>query len=214
MRIPLRLFAVLALTAASFGGAAGHGGARHGASSAGGVVSLDVYSRGDVVDVLTGESTGSRDPVTLWHRQSRDGGKSWSGASRVDAKLPRPRRPHRGDDAQIASDGRHVMAAWSTPGNGWLGTGRLITAYSGDGGKTWQRGASPAGDERNDGQSYADLGARDGRFHLAWLDSRGGAQGVRYATSADGGSSWERNTALQPGSCECCWSTVVAGASR
>ena len=207
----IALYAAALVVAAGAALAAAHG-SRHGSAPAG-VVSLDVHARGDVLDVLTGESGASKH-VTLWHRQSRDGGKSWSAPSRVDAGMPPPRRPHRGDDAQIASDGRHIIAAWSTSGNGWLGTGRLITAYSADGGKTWQRGASPAGDERNDGQSYADIAARDGRFHLAWLDSRGGAQGVRYATSADGGSSWERNTALQPGSCECCWSTVVAGASR
>jgi hypothetical protein len=36
-------------------------------------------------------------------------------------------------------------------------------------------------------------------------------QGVRYATSIDGGASWQRNTSLAPGSCECCWTSVLAG---
>ena len=208
MKTSIRSIA-FALVLSGFAGAADH--ARHGAAAtAGGVTSLDIYARGEVIDVLTAESSGSQ-PATLWHRRSSDGGKSWSGPHRVDAGLPPPRRPHRGDDAQVAFDGRHIIAAWSTPGNGWLGTGRLITAYSADGGKTWSRGTSPAGDERHDGQSYADIAAREGRFHLAWLDTRGGTQGVRYATSADGGASWQHNVALQPGSCECCWSTVLAG---
>src|SRR5215208_2444565 len=171
----------LALALTGFAGAADDG--RHGAAStAGGVTSLDVYAREEVIDLLTAESSGAQ-PATLWHRRTSDGGKSWSAAHRVDAGLPAPRRPHRSDDAQVAFDGRHIIAAWSTPGNGWLGTGRLITAYSADLGQTWSRGATPAGDERNDGQSYADIAARDGRFHLAWLDTRGGTQGVRYATS-------------------------------
>ncbi len=199
----------LAIALTGCAGAAEH--ARHGAAaSAAGVTSLDVHARGEVIDLLTAEGVGSQ-PATLWHRRSTDAGKSWSAAHRVDAGLPSPRRPHRGDDAQIAFDGRHLIAAWSTPGNGWLGTGRLITAYSADAGRTWSRGGSPAGDERYDGQSYVDIAAREGRFHLAWLDTRGGTQGVRYATSTDGGASWQKNVALQPGSCECCWTTVLAG---
>lgn len=198
--------AALVLLLNAHAGAADH--ARH--ASPGGVTSLDVYARGEVIDLLTAESAGSQ-PAALWHRRSTDAGKSWSTPQRVDAGLPAPRRPHRGDDAQIAFDGRHIIAAWSTPGNGWLGTGRLITAYSADGGRTWSRGGSPAGDERHDGQSYADIAARDGRFYLTWLDTRGGSQGVRYAASADGGASWHKDVALQPGSCECCWTTVLAG---
>jgi hypothetical protein len=177
-------------------------------AASGSVTSLDVYTRGDTLDVLTGEAD-AKSQVALWHRQSRDGGRTWSDASRVDAGMPPARRPHRGNDAQIASDGRHLVAAWTTAGTGWLGTGRLITAYSADGGKTWARGGSPAGDEREDGQSYADIAARDGRFYLAWLDSRGGSQGVRHASSSDGGTSWKANASLQPGSCECCWNTVL-----
>ncbi|HEV7802941.1 MAG TPA: sialidase family protein [Burkholderiales bacterium] len=176
------------------------------------VTSLDVYARGDTVDLLTGETNGADSATTLWHRQSRDGGKSWSNPTRVDTGLPSARRPHRGNDAQIASDGRHVIAAWTTAGRGWLGSGALITAYSADAGKTWRRGGTPAGDEREDGQSYADLSARGGRFHLAWLDSRGGSQGVRYAMSADGGASWRSNASIKAGSCECCWNTLLPAA--
>jgi hypothetical protein len=161
--------------------------------------------------LLTGEASDARSQTVLWHRQSRDGGRSWSSPVRVDVGLPPPRRPHRGNDAQIASDGRHIIAAWTTAGSGWLGTGRLIVAFSADAGRTWARGASPAADERADGQSYADIAARDRRFHLTWLDSRGGAQGARYASSNDGGASWTRNASLQTTSCECCWNTVLPG---
>ncbi|MDB5904129.1 MAG: repeat domain protein [Betaproteobacteria bacterium] len=193
----------------AFGAAAADSAHRHSpATSAGSVTSLDLYARGDTLDVLTGESD-TKSQVALWHRQSRDGGRTWSAPSRVDAGMPPPRRPHRGNDAQIASDGRHLVAAWTTAGTGWLGTGRLITAFSADAGKSWTRGGSPAADEREDGQSYADLAARDGRFYLAWLDSRGGSQGVRHAISGDGATSWKANASLQPGSCDCCWNTVL-----
>jgi hypothetical protein len=37
---------------------------------------------------------------------------------------------------------------------------------------------------------------------------------VRYARSADGGASWSPNVSVQPGTCECCWNTLLAGPDR
>jgi hypothetical protein len=206
---------VLMLASASSAGAAHDDQhARAAASDARSVTSLDVYARGDTIDLLTGESQGAPPATTLWHRRSSDGGRSWSAATRVDANLPAPRRPHRGNDAQIASDARHIIAAWTSAGRGWLGTGPMITAFSADGGRTWRRGGSPAADERSDGQSYADLSARGDRFHLAWLDSRSSVQGVRYAMSSDGGASWKSNASIRSTSCECCWNALLPASNR
>jgi hypothetical protein len=90
----------------------------------------------------------------------------------------------------------------------------MVTALSNDGGKTWKRGPNPADDNRHDGHGFADVIARDGRFHLTWLDSRSGAQGVRYARSDDGGASWSANASVQGGTCECCWNTLLPGSDR
>jgi hypothetical protein len=177
------------------------------------VLSLDVYATGDTVDVLTGENTGGQ-AATLWHRRSIDGGKSWSQPVRVDAGLPTPHQPHRSNDPQIAADPRHIIAVWGSAGRGFRGSGALVSAISHDAGKTWRRGANPADDDRHDGHAFADLAARGGRFHLAWLDSRGGSQGVRYARSDDGGASWSSNASVKSGSCECCWNTLLPASER
>src|SRR5690606_6681817 len=47
--------------------------------------------------------------------------------------------------------------------------------------------------------------------HLVWLDNRDGAQGLRYARSADGGRSWSANLTLDARTCECCWNAIAAG---
>jgi hypothetical protein len=178
------------------------------------VLSLDVYANGNTVDVLTGERSAAGAPATLWHRRSIDGGIKWSQAVRVDAGLPIPHEPHRSNDPQIASDGRNVVVVWGSAGRGFRGSGPMVTAVSSDGGKTWHRGANPADDDRHDGHAFSDLVVRNGRFHLTWLDSRSGEQGVRYARSDDRGTSWSVNSTVKSGSCECCWNTLLPAQGR
>jgi hypothetical protein len=178
------------------------------------VLSVDVYGSGDTIDLLTAESTGANAAPALWYRRSADGGKSWSQPVRVGDGMPIPHHPHRSNDPQIASSGSRVIAVWGSAGRGFRGSGPMVTALSDDGGKTWKRGPNPADDNRHDGHGFADLIARDGRFHLTWLDSRSGAQGVRYARSNDGGASWSANVSVQPATCECCWNTLLAGPDR
>ena len=156
------------------------------------VLSVDVYVLGDTVDLLTAERANANAAPGLWYRRSADGGKSWSQPVRVGDGMPIPHQPHRSNDPQIASSGSRVVAVWGSAGGGFRSSGPMVTALSNDGGKTWKRGPNPADDNRHDGHGFADLIARDGRFHLTWLDSRSGAQGVRaaYARSDDGGASW------------------------
>ena len=178
------------------------------------VVSLDVYATGETIDLLTGETAGANGAPALWYRRSTDGGKSWSSPVRVGEGMPVPHQPHRSNDPQVASNAKQVVAVWASAGRGFRSSGAMVTALSNDGGRTWKRGPNPADDERNDGHGFADLVAREGRFHLAWLDSRSGSQGVRYARSADGGASWSPNLSVQSQSCECCWNTLLPGSDR
>jgi hypothetical protein len=178
------------------------------------VLGVDVYATGDTVDLLTAESTGANGAPTLWYRRSGDGGRSWSNPVRVDAGMPTAHEPHRSNDPQIASDGQRVIAVWASAGRGFRSSGAMVTALSNDGGRTWRRGPNPSDDERNDGHGFADIIASKGRFHLTWLDSRSGSQGVRYARSADGGATWSRNASVKTGSCECCWNTLLSAQDR
>jgi hypothetical protein len=178
------------------------------------VLSVDVYAAGDTVDVLTAENAGAKGAPMLWYRRSLDGGKTWSVPVHVGEGMPVPHQPHRSNDPQVASNGRQVIAVWASAGRGFRSSGPMVTALSNDGGRTWRRGPNPADDERHDGHGFADLASRAGRFHLTWLDSRSGAQGVRYAYSGDGGATWSRNMSVRSGSCECCWNTLLPASDR
>jgi hypothetical protein len=143
-----------------------------------------------------------------------DGGKTWAQPVRVDGGLPTPHEPHRSNDPQVASNGRQVIAVWGSAGRGFRGSGPMVAAVSDDGGATWRRGANPADDNRHDGHGFSDLIARGNRFHLTWLDSRNGAQGVRYASSDNAGATWSANASVKSASCECCWNTLLPGPGR
>jgi hypothetical protein len=188
-----------------------HADASHAAHD---VLSVDVYAAGETIDLLTAETMSPNGVPSLWYRRSVDGGRSWSNPVRVDAGMPVAHEPHRSNDPQVASDGQRVIAVWASAGRGFRSSGAMVTALSNDGGKTWRRGPNPSDDERNDGHGFADVIASNGRFHLTWLDSRSGGQGVRYARSADGGATWSRNASVKGGSCECCWNTLLSTQDR
>jgi hypothetical protein len=48
-----------------------------------------------------------------------------------------------------------------------------------------------------------------GAFHLTWLDSRDGSQGLRYSRSEDAGKSWTSNITVKAQTCECCPNTIA-----
>lgn len=132
---------------------------------------------------------------------------------RVDAGATPPKSPHRGMDAQLAARGSQLIALWGTAGTGLFGSGPIATALSEDGGATWQPGPNPADDGLTTGHGFVDIAADSaGNFHLVWLDSRDGKQGLRYANSKDGGKTWSKNLTLKTATCECCWNTLTLGA--
>ncbi|MCD6048899.1 MAG: sialidase [Verrucomicrobia bacterium] len=176
-----------------------------------GIHSLDVYADGDTMHLLVADYQPNGHPILL-HQRSTDGGKTWSTRTRADAGIIAPSTPHRGMDAQIAATGDKLVAVWMIKGTGNFNSGPLVTTISADGGKTWRPGPNPADDGLTTGHSFSDLCADStGAFHLAWLDSRDGRQGLRYARSADGGISWQKNQTLKTDTCECCWNKLATG---
>ncbi len=183
---------------------------QHAAGS--GDVSLDVYASDNTVDLLTARSAEGK--IQLWHQRSGDGGENWSVPARVDLTESPPFSPHRGNDPQIAAVGDRILAAWTTAGDDAWGSGPIATALSLDGGKTWSAGANPADDGLLGGHGFMDLAAdAAGKFHLVWLDSRDGQQGLRYARSADG-KQWTVNRTLKAVTCECCPNSFAVSADR
>jgi hypothetical protein len=186
--------------------------AHHDHAPARGVHSLDVYADGSRLHLLTGESTKGSERPALLHQQSDDAGAAWSQSVRVDAEMPAAFSLHRGMDAQLAAAGDRVIVVWMTAGTDEWGSGPMATALSNDGGKTWRAGPNPADDGSTTGHGFIDIAAdRAGIFHLTWLDSRDGKQGLRYARSEDGGESWSANVTAKAATCECCSNAIVTG---
>lgn len=201
----LKFAGVLALVSVT-AHAADHGGGH----VRNGIGSLDVFTDGRNLDLLVASYAGDTNPPALFHQRSTDGGETWSTAVRVDAQSSPARSAYRGMDAQIVGAGDRLIALWGTAGTGFMGSGPMVTVLSADGGRTWQRGPNPADDQLTTGHGFADLATDSkGVFHLVWLDSRDGKQGLRYARSEDGGKSWSKNLTLKAETCECCWNTLV-----
>lgn len=173
-----------------------------------GVASLDVCVDGATTHLLLAVAVPGK-PARVEHRRSQDGGATWSDAVVIDVGAP-PHSPSRTNDLQIAARAEQVLAAWTTSGTGFMGSGPLVTAISHDGGRSWSRGANPADDGSDKGHSFVDLAADGtGKLHAVWLDGRSGKQGLITTSSEDQGRSWRANRVLDPRTCECCWNTIA-----
>ncbi len=185
--------------------------AHHEHAAASGVRSLDVDADGSRLHLLTGEFAEGTERPALLYRHSEDGGARWAQPARVDAGMPLPFSLHRGMDAQLAAADDRLVAVWMTAGTDQWGSGPMATSLSDDGGKTWRAGPNPADDGSTMGHGFIDIATdRAGTFHLTWLDSRDGQQGLRYARSEDGGKSWSANVTAKAATCECCSNAIVA----
>jgi hypothetical protein len=205
-RMPIATMVILLLAPPRPESAFGQG---HGGQPRGGVTSIDIYADGPTLHLLIASRPAAR-PIELHYRRSEDGGETWSGPVRVGDGMPRPDVVHRGMDVQVAASGRRIVAVWQTRGAGHFRGGPMATAISADGGATWSAGPNPAEGGSTQAQGFIDIAAdSEGHFHIVWLDSRGGAQGLRYARSPDGGLSWSKNQTLDPETCECCWNTIT-----
>jgi len=177
-----------------------------------GVTSMDVFAEAGRIHLLLVHHRGDDQPPALEYLRSDDGGNAWSEPQPIATNdLPPPLGAHRGMDVQLAASGQHVVAAWTiySP-DSRFGRGKIATALSNDGGKTWRAGPNPADDGSDGDHAFLDLAAgAGGVFHAVWLDSRSGKKGLIYTNSVDGGSTWSRNAILDHLSCECCWNTVT-----
>jgi hypothetical protein len=175
----------------------------------GAILAFDAYSDGrGQVELLLAKSVDGE--AGVFHQHSSDGGGTWSEPVRVDHGMPPPYSPHRGMDPQIAAAGAKLIAVWTTAGTDAWGSGPMATALSHDGGRTWHAGPNPADDHSTTGHGFMDITADEkGIFHLTWLDSRDGSQGLRYSRSNNGGKSWSPNVTVKSQTCECCPNAIV-----
>ena len=196
---------------------------------------FDVYAEGDTIHLLTGHGKKGGPSILLFHRVSKDGGASWSKPVRVNAGTERLSAHHPGENPSIAGSGNRLVVAWTAPrpavNNAARRGGLIQTAVSDDGGATWKTGPSPYADAAGS-QTFMRMTAASGAgagggagsgiaasaasgnaesraMHMVWLDSREGRQGLRYARSNDLGTTWGKDVALAPRTCDCCWNSIA-----
>ncbi len=174
-----------------------------------GVVGLDAVSSGTMIDLLMVTATGKN--LKLEHIRSSDGGGSFSKAHLIKVPGMKVFRPHRGADPRLVSRGDELLVVWTSPGTSAWGDGPFQAARSVDGGKSWKTATSPVDDHSTLGHGFLALTLDPaGTVHAVWLDSRDGAQGLRYSQSTDLGRTWTKNVTLKSKTCECCWNALYA----
>lgn len=174
--------------------------------------SFDVYLDNKRIHLLAAGTVGSSNEQRVRYIHSDDGGQRWSLPIDIPGKLAVI--ASRGNDVQVAAKGKKLVALWQTAGE-LPNMGPMASAYSQDGGKTWQVGTNPAIKVDVD-QSHIDITAdQSGNFHAVWLDDRdeNGYQGLRYARSDDTGLHWQNNQTLDGSTCSCCWNTLAIAPS-
>ncbi len=174
------------------------------------VSSFDIYQDGRTLHALISGLKSEKDKSqTIRYLHSEDNGSHWSEPVDVGHNL-QPVLASRGNDVQIAANGKNLIAVWQTQGE-IPNSGALTSFYSHDAGKTWQTGKNPAADNSGD-QSHIDLIAdKKGIFHSIWLadHEENGYQSLRYARSMDNGENWQPPVKLDDSSCSCCWNTFA-----
>ncbi|MEX0729166.1 MAG: sialidase family protein [Aquisalimonadaceae bacterium] len=177
------------------------------------IVSLGVATTDGVLHVVWVEDND--DHPRAMHGSSSDGGKTWAKPTLIKTGQPPPDRVHRSNDIRVAARGESLVVVWQTQGSGYGGSGPMVIARSEDGGRHWTAGEPPATVAESPSHGFFALSANvDGRFHLAWLDSRAGQQGLHHATSSNGGASWTNAVTVVPATCQCCWNTLAHAEER
>lgn len=171
------------------------------------IVSFDVVRNDGRIHLLVAGVSEGRTRLRYTH--SADGGRHWAPPVPVGVGAASPQNLGHGNDVQIAAAGARLVAVWPTAGEGWGGTGPLVSAVSRDGGQHWQPGPRPARGFAG-GQGYAAIKADAGDvFHLVWLDSRNGEQALYYARSKNGGQHWSGPVNVDEATCFCCSNEIA-----
>ena len=174
----------------------------------GSVVSLDVSTHKDILDLVV--ATETEIGPTLTHRRSKDGGRTWSPDTKVEMSGTTISNAMRGLDPQIAAQDDHIFVVWTTPGEGQHGVGPFGTATSDDGGKTWRKGTNPADDDSKKGHAFIEsIVDQSGVLHVVWLETRA-TRGLFAATSRDFGKTWAKTVTVDALTCECCWNKMLS----
>lgn len=174
------------------------------------ISTFDVYVEGQIIHVIAGGKQFSDDQhIVIRYTRSEDGGYRWNNSVAINDGFPTI-IASRGNDIQLAANGKYLVALWQTEGE-LPGMGPMVSAYSADNGKTWSRGLNPAAND-DGSQAHIDLIVdQHGNFHVIWLEDpdENGYQGLRYSRSMNHGKQWRRPVTLDGSTCSCCWNTFA-----
>jgi hypothetical protein len=146
------------------------------------------------------------------YRRSDNGGKSFSKPVDLPAAHKMSLGMRRGPRIAVADKSICVTVIGGKQGKGR--DGDLLAMRSVDGGKTWTGPVqvNDAADSAREGLHAMSAGP-NGEMCCVWLDLRNGHTEVMSSTTADGGSSWNKNTLVYKspdGSvCECCHPSIA-----
>ena len=173
------------------------------------IASFDVFAENNAVHILiAGKSSALDKQNKLRYLRSDDSGNTWQEPVSL-GDLPET-MASRGNDVQIAVSGERLLAVWQTKGE-LPSMGPMVSAYSDDNGRTWQRGANPAGNDAGDQSHFDVIADQRGHFHVAWLEDpeENGYQSLRYNRTENSGKSWDKAQTLDNSTCSCCWNTLA-----
>jgi hypothetical protein len=163
-----------------------------------------VRGAGGQVVVLGWESFFTNPVGWVYLKVSRNGGRTWGPARRVDDLSADPAEQDPRQRPVVGADGTIYVVYASGhnpfPTGQWLPTSYVV-ARSRNGGASWRRtvaaaditrSSSPAEESEAISSLAADPSRRRARhLALAWADQRGGGQSrILVATSTDGGARW------------------------
>ena len=178
-------------------------------------LTVDLFADGPRIHLLT-TRVGAASSAVLEHRVSTDGGTTWSSATPITPSRGVIANPGRNNDPQIVAVGDRVTVLWVTDEAVEGAVGQVESALSLDGGRTWSRGGRVNDRGFTEGWGFMDVApTATGRLAAAWIGIRQNGttqeRGLQFATSDDGGRTWQPNGFIDREICECCWNTVSTG---
>lgn len=201
----------------------------------GAVTSIDWVRAGESLHMLVGvqaeadkpnppttqPGTKSVKPSLLFYTRLNPPFEKWTAPVRVNSPDQNVTKLSRGSDARLAVNGDSMVAMWTLPGNGAMGTGALAVSRSEDGGKTWFA-ADNFGPKTNPSETvetrhgfrFPALTVQHNIFHLVWIDAYDDLRRLGHASSADAGKSWSAPRILDSEICACCPNSLTASATR
>ncbi|MBI5875208.1 MAG: exo-alpha-sialidase [Deltaproteobacteria bacterium] len=110
-----------------------------------------------------------------------------------------------------------IYVTWTSPREGGEFAADIRFTFSTDGGKTFSPSVAVNDNTTPSSRGFESIATgKNGTVFVAWLDGREKKPGVSsayFASSADGGKTFEKNIKLDGNACPCCRTAITSGAN-